>query len=99
MVRKVVWRESGRTASAVSGVHVPEVAVPKSRLAETAFIVAEKDRNGSGAKGRRKVDTLCWEQKEITDINAEWLNKSERVRARTVCAHTRMLTTGTCGDM
>lgn len=58
MVRKVVWRESGRSASAVSGVHVPEVAVPKSRLAEvTASVVAEKDRNGSGAKGRRKVDS------------------------------------------
>ncbi len=43
MVRKVVWRESGRAARAVSGVHVPEVTVPKSRLAEIrASIVARK---------------------------------------------------------
>ena len=54
---------------------------------------------GLERRERREVDTLWWEQKEITDDNAEGLNKSERARAQTFNDHTRVLTTATCGDM
>ncbi len=93
-------RQAGRTANGVSGVHA-RLRRAKEPIGGSQSVHSSEEGPVMGLEPR---DAGRWircvgEQKETTDINAERLNKSERVRARTVCAHTRMLTTGTCGDM
>lgn len=56
MVKKAMRVNQGDLLTKRDGVHGPLVPKSRSRAGVRAFIVAKKLRNGSGAKGRRKVD-------------------------------------------
>jgi hypothetical protein len=55
MVGKAIDVNQGDLLADEEGVHGPSPEEPR-RAGVRAFIVARKLRNGSGAKGRRKVD-------------------------------------------